>query len=569
MIIGIDVGGTYTDAALVREQAVISWAKTPTRPDLLATLLEVLDQVMVGVDPAQIERVGLSTTLITNLIAEEKVEQVALLAIPGPGVNPREYPVFRDAFLLQGAIDFRGRETAKLQLEEVTAACQALDKRGIRKLAVVGKFSTRNNRQEKEIAAWVLKHHPQLEVELGHQAAGKLNFPRRAVTTRLTAATRPAYRQFLEQVAAALKERKILAPVYILKADGGTLPLEKAVEVPVETIFSGPAASTMGVLALTPAGQTSVVVDIGGTTTDLALILSGKPLLSSKGARVQEHLTQIRAFSVKSVAIGGDSSLRAEKGSLSLSPQREGPAACLGGPAPTPTDAMRVLGLTDLGDEKKAREALVALGASLAADNLNPTNPPKDRDLASTVAQQVIDLVVQRIISEIKTMFLEWEQEPAYRVWEMMQQERIRPQNIVGVGGSAPSLVPLVADQLDCNGIIPTNAPIANAIGAALARPTLGVTLRIDTERGVYTVAEDGTQERLPKTGDYNLPEAENLARKLLKQRAEEFGLVDYSDEAEATHGELFNMIRGWSRVGRLIDVVVQIPAGLIPGWTH
>ena len=130
-----------------------------------------------------------------------------------------------------------GAETAKLQLEEVTRGVQSLGKARIRKLAVVGKFSTRNNRQENEVAAWISKHYPQLEVELGHQAAGKLNFPRRAVTTRLTAATRPAYRRFLEQVAAALKERKILAPVYILKADGGTLPLEKAAEVPVETIF--------------------------------------------------------------------------------------------------------------------------------------------------------------------------------------------------------------------------------------------------------------------------------------------------------------------------------------------
>ena len=110
-------------------------------------------------------------------------------------------------------------------------------------------------------------------------------------------------------MAAALKERKISAPVYILKADGGTLPLDKSVQMPVETIFSGPAASIMGVMALTAPGQTCVVVDIGGTTTDLALILSGKPLLSAKGARVGSLLTHVRAFAVKSVAIGGDSAV--------------------------------------------------------------------------------------------------------------------------------------------------------------------------------------------------------------------------------------------------------------------
>jgi N-methylhydantoinase A/oxoprolinase/acetone carboxylase beta subunit len=564
VLIGIDVGGTYTDAVLIEGQQVIRWAKIPTRPELLSSLLEALDQIMEDTDPGTIQRVGLSTTLITNLIAENKVEPVALLAIPGPGVNPADFAVFKDAYLISGAIDFRGRETEKLGLEEVAAAVEDLEKKGIRKLAVVGKFSTRNSSQENEIAEWVWDNYPHLEVELGHKAAGKLNFPRRAVTTQLTAATRPAYQGFINQVSAALQERRIQAPVYILKADGGTLPLEKAVEVPVETIFSGPAASTMGVMALTPVGQTSVVVDIGGTTTDLALILSGQPLLSAKGARVQEHLTQVRAFSVKSVALGGDSSIKVEDGQLCLSPHRLGPAYCMGGPVPTPTDAMRVLGLTELGEEALAWEAMTKIAALLSPDHLD-----SGKDEAVAVAQQIINTVVKQIAAEIQDMFLEWEQEPAYRVWEMMHKEQVRLQNIVGVGGSAPFLVPLVAEQLGCTSIIPDNAPVANALGAALARPTLGVTLRVDTERKVYTVAEDGTQEQMNKLANYHLDEAEDLARKLLHNRAEMIGLGEYSQEAEVTHREMFNMIRGWSRVGRLIDIVVQIPAGLIPDWTH
>jgi N-methylhydantoinase A/oxoprolinase/acetone carboxylase beta subunit len=105
---------------------------------------------------------------------------------------------------------------------------------------------------------------------MGHQASGRLNFPRRAATTVLKAAAMDEYRKFAGEVTKAVAGRRIQAPVYILKADGGTLPLATSIEHPVETIFSGPAASTMGVLALTPTGQTSVVVDIGGTTTVIA-----------------------------------------------------------------------------------------------------------------------------------------------------------------------------------------------------------------------------------------------------------------------------------------------------------
>ena len=562
MLIGIDVGGTYTDAALIQNRQVLRWAKTPTRPELLSSLLEVLDQIMEGVDPSTVKRVSLSTTLITNLIAEDKVEPVALLAIPGPGVNPHSFSVFHNAYLLSGAIDYRGRETAKLVQAEVAEVIRKVDQKGFNKVAVVGKFSVRNNQHEQAIAKYVADHYPHIQVEMGHQTAGQLNFPRRAVTTQLTAATRPAYRCFIDQIRAALKERRIEAPVYILKADGGTLPLEKAVDVPVETIFSGPAASTMGVLALTPAGQTSVVVDIGGTTTDLALILSGKPLLSSKGARVKEHLTQVRAFAVKSVALGGDSAVRVKNGYLEVSPERVGPACCLGGSVPTPTDALRVLGLADIGEEALARAAIRELSAKLSSELVS-----SEEDPVKATARLVLNIVVDRMIREIEEMFLAWEQEPAYRVWEMMQKERVRPQNVVGVGGSASSLVPLVAERMGCVGIIPEHAPVANALGAAVARPTLGITLRVDTEQAFYSIAEDGTQKKSTKLSKYHLEEAQNLAKQLLKERAEQMGLSGYSQEAEVTHSELFNMIRGWSRVGRLIDVVVQIPAGLIPEW--
>ncbi|VVB69311.1 Hydantoinase/oxoprolinase [uncultured archaeon] len=494
----------------------------------------------------------MSTTLITNMIAEGKTDPVALVLIPGPGTNPKDYSL-GEAYILDGAIDYRGREIDKLKVPQIKDTAAQIASKGYSRVAVVGKFGQRNHAHEQKVGEIMASILPGAKIELGHKVSGQLNFPRRAATTMLTAATKEKYQEFAEGMQSALLLRQIHAPVYILKADGGTLPLDKSLQMPVETIFSGPAASIMGVLALMPPGQTSVVVDIGGTTTDLALILSGKPLLSSKGARVNSLLTHVRAFAVKSVAIGGDSLVNVAAGCVTVGPQRCGPAICMGGPLPTPTDAMRVLGLTTVGDASKAKKAMQDVAAKLGCS-------PED------AAQEIIDAVVEKIVSEVKEMFREWEQEPAYRIWEIMKKEKLQAQNVVGVGGGAPALVPLVAKRLEARAIVHEYAPVANALGAAVARPTLTLSLHIDTERGEYMVAEEGLTG---KVGDRKMtPEqAEQLARRLLVERAERLGIGEYAGEAQVAYSEVFNMIRGWSTVGRLLDVRMEIPAGLLPSW--
>lgn len=553
MLIGIDVGGTTTDAVLVDGGCVTKTAYVPTdHDDLLKCLLGALDELVKGVDTSKIERVVLSTTLITNMIAEGKTDPVALVLIPGPGTNPKDYSL-GESIILDGAIDFRGKEIERLNESQIKDAASKIAGQGLSRVAVVGKFCQRNHAHELKVGEIMAKAMPKAEIELGHRVSGQLNFPRRAATTMLTAATKDKYREFAEAVAKALKHRKISSPVYILKADGGTLPLDKSVQMPVETIFSGPAASIMGVLALTLPGQTSVVVDIGGTTTDLALILSGKPLLSSKGAKVGSLLTQVRAFAVKSVAIGGDSVISVAGGCLAIGPHRNGPPLCMGGTGPTPTDALRVLGLSSIGDGAKAKKAMQDV-----ADKLGSS--------LQEAAQMVVDAVVERIVSEVNEMFREWEQEPAYRIWEIVKKERLLAQNVIGVGGGAPALVPLVAARLGAAAIVPEYAPVANAIGAAVARPTLTLNLHIDTERNEYIVAEEGL---IGKVTDKKMTteQAERLAKRLLAERAERLGIGEYAGEAEVTYSEVFNMIRGWTTVGRLLDIRMEIPAGLLPSW--
>lgn len=566
MLIGIDVGGTTTDAVIVDGSKVVKTAYVPTDHDnLLKCLLGALDELVQGIDTGKIERVVLSTTLITNMIAEGKIDPVALVLIPGPGTNPKDYALGK-SIILDGAIDFRGKEIDRLKESQIKEAASQIRAQGLSRVAVVGKFCQRNHAHELKVGELMATALPGCKIELGHKVSGQLNFPRRAATTMLTAATIDSYERFAKNVAAALKERRISAPVYILKADGGTLPLDKSVQMPVETIFSGPAASIMGVMALTDPGQSCVVVDIGGTTTDLALILSGKPLLSAKGARVGSLLTHVRAFAVKSIAIGGDSAVavcgQSNGGEgrgctpgtgLAVGPHRDGPPLCMGGNGPTPTDALRVLGLTQIGDAAKAEKAM-----QIVAQGLGCT--------AKEAAEKVVDAVVDKIVLEINEMFREWEQEPAYRVWEIMQREMLSAQSVVGVGGGAPPLVPLVAARLKAAAIVPEYAPVANAIGAAVARPTLTLNLHIDTEKGEYSVAEDGLTGRAvdqKMTPD----DAERLAKRLLAERAALLGIGEYAAEAEVTYSEVFNMIRGWSTVGRLMDVRMEIPAGLLPSW--
>lgn len=553
MYVGVDVGGTYTDAVLLDNDRVLATAKVPTRGggDLLISILEALDSVLTDMDAKRLKRVVFSTTIITNFISSYKYSDVALLLIPGPGLSCNYFNFDARTYVLSGAVDYRGREIIALKEEEIETVLSELAAEGFKKIGVIGKFSPRNTAHEKKVASIIKDRYPDWHIELGYRIGVRLNFPRRVHTTYLTCATCEPYRRFINSVRQALVKRKIYADIYILKADGGTMPLDISEELPVETIFSGPAASTLGVQALIPPKETAVVVDVGGTTTDLALILSGRPLLSAKGARVGNRLTQVRALAVKSVPVGGDSVLKCFGNDINILPERLGPAYCMGGPVPTPTDALRVLGLTSLGDGERAREAMDLLGTDLGM-------------VTEKVAEKVINLVVDKITGEVQDMFLEWEREPAYRVWEILHKHKVRPEMVVGVGGGAAGFISMIAGKLGCRSMIPRYAAVANAIGAAVAKPTLQVNLRADTEQGYYIIQEEGYQGSIEIRNSFNERNALDLAREWLIKRAGKYGVKVMPAEIEIIRQEAFNMIRGWVTTGRLFDITIQTPRGII-----
>jgi len=550
MLIGIDVGGTFTDGVLCAEGKILNTAKRPTKEkELQDSIIAVLDDLLQGIKGSDITHVAISTTLVTNLLATGGGDRVALILIPGPGLNWHKMEFLPYTYIARGATDFRGRIIEPLdqgQIEEIGKLIVAAD---IHKVAVVGKFSQRNSSHERQAAAILKEQHPHLEVVTGFEVSGQLNFLRRAVTTYYTAMTKEKWSGFADGIKKAIRERGITSPIHILKADGGTMPLKMSLRYPCETVFSGPAASVMGAFALTMDQQTSVVVDIGGTTTDLGLILEGKPLYASRGALLGGHYSHVRSFAVRSIPLGGDSAVRLSGGEIVVGPERLGPAACFGGPAATPTDAVNVLEGGKLGHLELSSRALeeVSQQAGLTVREL---------------AQRIVRQVNIQLEAEIKEMFKSWEQEPAYKIWEIVNRRRVKPERVVGIGAAAGAFVPALAGRLGCRALVHRYSPVANALGAAVARPTLSILLHADTQRQSYYLNLEGISGKFNPA--WQLKEAKELALKQLHEIAVKRGIGRYADRYEFFLEEQFNMIRGWSTVGKLFDVGVQITPGII-----
>lgn len=545
MLVGIDVGGTFTDAVIVKDRQVLVQTKVPTtHGNLLSGILAVLDQVLEGMDRRAIERISLSTTIVTNALIENKTDQVGLVLIPGPGLDIAGY-VPQEPVILTGYTDHRGRKRLALAESELVEAAQKLASYKV--LAVSGKFAVRNPEQEMLAAGTLRKANHPRHISLGAGMAGTLNFLRRTNSAYYNAAVWRVFREFAQAVEAALLQREITAPVYILKADGGTLPLAAAKELPVESIFTGPAASVLGIMALAAPEVPAVSLDIGGTTTDIALWQEGRPLFASRGAAVAGYPTAVRGFRLSSVGIGGDSLVRRENGELKIGPMRQGAPMALGGPAPTVSDALVVAQKVQLGNTGQAQAAM----QQVAVAGQTP----------AAAAEEVLTATAGCICQAIKRMLAEQAAEPVYRVADIVHGELFTPRLLIGVGGAAGGLVPLVADSLGLECHIPDGAQVANAIGAAVARPTLDITFRADTEQGYYTVAEMGERGSLT-VKPFGMSEARRLAEKSLAERAAQAG-VDLAD-SEAVYAEEFNMVRGFHAAGKLITLRMQIKPGVL-----
>ena len=548
MIIGIDVGGTHTDAVLLKNGKLVKKTKFATRPDhLLESLVNATDYLLQGEDSPSLERIAISTTLSTNAIIQGKTDRVGLIVSPGPGVAPAMLPQFPDVYFLSGYINHRGTEVVPITEKELKDVRDIFRSQSIRHAGVVGKFSCRNASQEKQVEQ-SLKNITD-HVSMGHQMSGQLNFPRRIATTYLNVAVWSLHRTFTQSVQDFIREKDILAPCYILKADGGTIALSQSLDKPVATILSGPAASIMGILSMGMPHHDAITIDMGGTTTDIAVLMNGDPLLEPLGVTIGGYRTLIRGLRSRSIGIGGDSVVKIIKSKIVVGPERMGPAAAFGGTEPTPTDAMVVLGFMPEGDRDAALRVLHPLSGQLGCS-------------IGELAEKIFSVTCDEIVKAVKEELMELNEKPVYTIREFLTGRRIIPKYLYVVGGPARIMAAPLGERLGCMPCPLDNAEVANAIGVAVSRITDEITVMADTERRTLTIAEEGLQ--VPISRSFSHEEAIAFAKEKLQQRTFQAGAPEKKPEMEIVEDQVFPMVRDFSSMGENIRIKVQIKPGII-----
>ena len=565
MLLGLDVGGTFTDAVIIDGHRVVATAKRRTTKDnLMNGIGEALDAVLEGYDTSNIEQVTLSTTVVTNTIVEEKEQVVDLYVVTGPGRNVDDiFPV--KPIYLQGYTDHRGIVVEHTPADAVRGIANMVQARSGTDLAAVSaKFGVRNPQEELSITEELKNTYH--AISNGSLLSGSLNFPRRTISAYFNSAVTPVFTVFKKNVEDALSARNIVAPLHILKADGGSLPIEHMVSRPVETAFTGPAATVLGLSALGVIGnQHTVALDIGGTTTDISLWKHGRPLMTKNGVSIREYPSAVRSFAVTSVGIGGESVVRLKNGNLTVGPERVGPSVALGGVEPTLGDALIVLGHANYGDFNLASRALQdladAIQDTLQSNNVNTSNNQLAHiKTASDVARLIVEKALQTIQHGINEVVKVENKRPIYVVADIVNPDIFVPEHIVVVGGTAPSLGASIGEYMDLPITIPENAAVANAIGAALALSTIELTVHVDTKRRLLVIPELGIKQQ-----NCTLKRAEQVverAKEALSEEAFRLGL-DTSQEIEIISIEDFPVVEGWQSMERLITVKVQLAAGV------
>lgn len=548
MLLGIDVGGTFTDAVIIDGANVVSWAKRRTTKDnLMNGITEALGAVLVDIDSAQIEQVTLSTTVVTNTIVEHKEQPVDLYVVAGPGRNVDDIFPVRPVYL-KGYTDHRGIVVESTKCEAINHIAHTVQSRsGTNLAAVSAKFGVRNPKEELDVTNALSAMYD--TISTGSSLSGNLNFPRRTISAYFNSAVTDVFNRFRQAVRDALVAHNITAPVYILKADGGSLPIDTIASVPVETVFTGPAATVLGLEALRSAtlGHT-VALDIGGTTTDISLWKQGEPLMTKEGVSIRNYPSAVRSFAVTSVGIGGESVVRYNNGNLTVGPERVGPSVALGGIEPTLGDALIVLGKARYGDGQKAYDGIAQIDSTIDA---------------TTMAQRIVNVAVQVIQEGIDTVVAKENKRPIYVVADIVHPDPFVPAQLVIVGGTAASLGPIIGDQLGLPIHIPSDAAVANAIGAGVANHTMAITIHVDTKRRTMVVPELGIQDTSSHLRSAQA--VEEVAYGLLREAAKEQGLVtsDVLPDIETISVEDFPVVDGWQSMERIITVKVQLQAGV------
>jgi N-methylhydantoinase A/oxoprolinase/acetone carboxylase beta subunit len=343
--LGVDTGGTYTDAVLVDEQQqIVAAAKClTTRHDLTLGIGDALAELPPKA-LADVGLVALSTTLSTNSVVEGRGAPVGVLL---PGYKTQQVQksglleIFENEMVitLAGGHDAFGREVQSLDVEAAAQAIRKLSGK-VSAFAVSAMFAVRNPVHEIQLRELVMEICSK-PVTCGHELATDLDAPRRALTVALNARMVPIIHELIIAVQRIMQKMDIQAPLMMVKGNGSLVNTKTALKQPVGTVLSGPAASVVGACTLSGLGN-AIIADMGGTTTDIAVVTDGHPELGTDGVRIGDWKPMVEAVRVISVGLGGDSEVRFNSASgISVGPRRVIPLSLLAHQFPSILGAMK------------------------------------------------------------------------------------------------------------------------------------------------------------------------------------------------------------------------------------
>jgi N-methylhydantoinase A/oxoprolinase/acetone carboxylase beta subunit len=443
MRIGIDVGGTNTDAVLVDGMEVLASHKTPTTADVGTGIISALENIFRkgSSRPDQISAVMIGTTHFTNAVVERKrlLKSAAIrIALPATQALPPMIdwpPDLREAignhiYLVHGGYEFDGREISALDEKEIREVAADLKRKNIRSAALTSVFAPVNGKMEERAAEILREEIPGIYVSLSSEI-GRIGLLERENATIMNACLQELAINVVQSFRNALNRLGITAPFYISQNDGTLMSSEYAEKYPILTFASGPTNSMRGAAFLSGA-QEGVVVDIGGTTSDVGALAHGFPREASAEVEIADVRTNFRMPDLLSFGLGGGSIIRQTNSHLTIGPDSVGyelteKALIFGGDTLTTTDIAVAAGQLDLGDRRKV--------AKLSPELIN-----------SALAE--IHRLVEASIDRMKTS--------------------ADPIPVILVGGGSVLISRPIAGASEIKK--PEHYAVANAIGAAIAQ---------------------------------------------------------------------------------------------------
>ena len=335
LLLGVDTGGTYTDAVLLdaADRSVVASAKAlTTRGDLAIGISKAIAQVADGIEPSSVELVSVSTTLATNAVVEGHGSSVLVVLVGFDQAMVERSGIssaFSDVVIerIAGGHDHYGDELHPLGLDQLDAVLE-VHGGAVRAVAVASAFAVRNNAHELAAREHITAT-TELPTTISSELSASLDAPRRALTAVLNARLLSKIADLIAAVRRSLDHLGVHAPVMIAKGDGSLAVADSLAHRPIETILSGPAASMVGAGVLSGLDD-FILSDIGGTTTDVGTSIEGRPVLAPDGAIVGGWRTMVQAIDVRTTGLGGDSGVDSVRAKVTVGPHRLVPVSLLG-----------------------------------------------------------------------------------------------------------------------------------------------------------------------------------------------------------------------------------------------